>query len=398
MNESPPGEGNGAHLSEATSRTNPHTNSTTPSTSTYHKTFSLNPKSSPFFPSLISGPANKYSKLTGAMGASLKTSPITDAMAYANPTLFSTAKITTPSAATTPTTITSASSLFDLTITAIMSAPTSSLTISPTTTFSTSTTPPSTYYKTNCLSKAYHFYPSSSEDLGPLVENYNRLTGAMGAPPKNLPTRHTGAMGAPPNTSPIRLTGASGPSSTHCTATDTVTGSTSESTTVITSPTPSYSTTFISKLRSSPYIQLRRKRPTRPCWSSPFPPQDFSLSANEKSRPTPHSSLLWHPRDLNRYPKNCPRPTKQTKLRWVPRSAARRRLERLRLSASVAVTLLSTTDSSTGNIDKIECAICKDKNKYNTYEMNVNLKPYDIFFTPHFLTFNDVLYWEFKAG
>jgi hypothetical protein len=88
----------------------------------------------------------------------------------------------------------------------------------------------------------------------------------------------------------------------------------------------------------------------------------------------------------------------QVRPRWVPRSSARRRLERLRVAASVAFIPLTTTDSFTGNIDKIERSICKDKNKYNTYELNNNLEPHDIFFTPPFLTLDDVLYWEFKAG
>ena len=37
-------------------------------------------------------------------------------------------------------------------------------------------------------------------------------------------------------------------------------------------------------------------------------------------------------------------------------------------------------------------------NIYENNELNDNMKPHDIFFTPHFLTLDDVLYWEFKAG
>ena len=49
------------------------------------------------------------------------------------------------------------------------------------------------------------------------------------------------------------------------------------------------------------------------------------------------------------------------------------------------------TDNKYKNINKL--------NIYdNTHELNDNLKPLDFLLTPHFLTFNDVLYWEFKAG
>ena len=231
---------------------------------------------------------------------------------------------------------------------------------------------------------------------------YHRLTGAMGGPPKTAPTRYhrlTGAMGAPPKNSPMGLIEALSPSS------DTDTGLTFDPITFITFSTPTNSTTSISKLRSSPYVQSRKKGPTRPLCSLLLPHQDFSLSANGRMRPIPHDSL-WHPlgkiglkplQHPNRKPKHCPRPTKQVKPRWMPRSAARRRLERLRSAASVAVIPPTTTDSFTGNIYKIERAISKDKNKY-TYELIDNLKPHDFFFTPHFLTFDVFLYWEFKAG
>ena len=168
--ESPPGEGNDVHLSRIALRTNLPTNATTPSTSTHYKNSSLNPMSSPFYLSSTSGPVNKYSKLTGAMGAPLKALPNTDVTAYANPTLFSTAKITTPTTATTSSTVTSAPSLINLTITAIRLASTSSPTIFTTTTSSTLTTPPSTHDKINRLNpEASPFYPSSSEDLGPFL-------------------------------------------------------------------------------------------------------------------------------------------------------------------------------------------------------------------------------------
>ena len=65
---------------------------------------------------------------------------------------------------------------------------------SPSSTTTPKTAPSSTSYKNIKLNpNASSFYPTSSEALGPPLK-YNRLTGAMGAPRKNSPTR------------PIRLT------------------------------------------------------------------------------------------------------------------------------------------------------------------------------------------------
>ncbi len=85
------------------------------------------------------------------------------------------------------------------------------------------------------------------------------------------------------------------------------------------------------------------------------------------------------------------------KASWIPRNAARRRIERRRASFSTTPVALHSsvspylpTDNKYKNINKL--------NIYENNELNDNLNPHDIFFTPHFLTLDDVLYWEFKAG
>ena len=94
-------------------------------------------------------------------------------------------------------------------------------------------------------------------------------------------------------------------------------------------------------LRLSPSPRQREKF-TRPRGIALSRQHDFSLSANEKPRLLPRSSPHWRSlgtSGLGRFraqmhsdhtPKAL-KPLRQAKPRWVPQSAARRRLERLRL-------------------------------------------------------------------
>jgi hypothetical protein len=200
----------------------------------------------------------------------------------------------------------------------------------------------------------------------------------MGASSKTSPIRLTEAMGASPKNSPIR------PNATSPTFTTAIYNSLSL--TVLPS-------SHRHRLPTHPSPSSRRGKINRPRGLLPSLQLDFSLSANERPRSS-HDPPSWR----SEKPKAHFKHLIISKPRWIPRSAARRRLERLRACPAPSRSIIVCTSEDNNN-NEYKNNNKKDKNKYkNTHELNNNLEPHDIFFTPPSLTLDDVLYWEFKAG